>query len=201
MLHATGVPVIEIWDLPAKPIGYAVGFSNVEAAKAMVRHLAASGYRRIAFVGETDDAGIRDSRRRDGFVSAMTELKLPAHRKHRYARPPVGMTEGRAAFGHVINRWSDTDAIFCVSEPCAYGVMVEAVAQGFDVPGRIGIAGFGDFEIGRCSEPSLTTVGIDAPALGRATGELLRRIQEGMVGEHIITLPIAMLARSSTVRL
>jgi LacI family transcriptional regulator, gluconate utilization system Gnt-I transcriptional repressor len=199
MLQASGVPVIEFWDLPSKPISHAVGFCNAEAAKAMVRHLAASGYRRIAFVGETDDAGTRGSRRRNGFVSAMAELGLPSHRIHRHVRPPVGMTEGRAAFGRVISQWPDTDAILCVSDPCAYGVMVEALARAVDVPGRIGIAGFGDFEIGRCSEPSLTTVGIDAPALGRATGELLRRIQDGTVaGEQVVTLPIAILARRST---
>jgi LacI family transcriptional regulator, gluconate utilization system Gnt-I transcriptional repressor len=198
LLRGAGVPVVEIWDLPAKPICHAVGFSNVDAGQAMVRHLADSGYRRIAYVGETDDIGTRGARRRHGFELAMATLGFDSTRIHRHARPPLGMTEGRLAFRAVIQRWPDTDAILCVSDPCAYGVMVEAIACGFDVPNRIGIAGFGDFEIGRCCEPALTTVGIDAPGLGHATGELLRRLV--LDKPQLIAMPIAVLPRASTQR-
>jgi LacI family transcriptional regulator, gluconate utilization system Gnt-I transcriptional repressor len=199
MLSQAGVPVVEMWDLPAKPIGHAVGFSNVTAAKKMVRHLAACGYRRIAFIGETSDTGSRGARRREGYMRAMSELGLPAHRVYRHARPPLGMTDGRAAFSEVIRQWPDTDAILCVSDPCAYGVMVEALAQGFSVPARLGIAGFGDFEIGRCSEPSLTTVGIDATGLGIAAGELLSRLRNVTIDSpQLVALPVSILSRGST---
>ena len=199
LLADAGVPVIEICDLPPKPLGHSVGFSNVDAAKAMVHHLSRCGYRRIAYVGETNDAGTRGARRRQGFIHAMTELGLPADRIHRHAAPPVSMTEGRQAFGEVIRRWPDTDAILCVSDPCAFGVMVEAIARGIRVPHDIGIAGFGDFEIGRCCVPSLTTVGIDAPGLGRATGDLLKRLPNLGIGHsQAVTLPVAILARQST---
>jgi LacI family transcriptional regulator, gluconate utilization system Gnt-I transcriptional repressor len=199
LLRDSRVPVIETWDLPAKPMGHAVGFSNVEAAKAMVRYLASCGYSRIAYVGEADDLGTRGARRREGFALAMAELGFPTDRILRHVRPPIGMSEGRAAFGEVIRRWPDTEAILCVSDPCAYGVMVEAIARGFDVPGQIGVAGFGDFEIGRCSEPSLTTIGVDAPGLGRATGDLLRKMaQSKLLSAEIIALPIGILPREST---
>jgi LacI family transcriptional regulator, gluconate utilization system Gnt-I transcriptional repressor len=200
LLRGSGVPVIEIWDLPTKPIGHAVGLSNVDAAKAMVRYLASCGYSRIAYVGEADDLGTRGARRREGFTLAMAELGLPGDRILRHVRPPIGMTEGRAAFAEVIRRWPDTDAILCVSDPCAYGVLVEAIARGYDVPDQIGVAGFGDFEIGRCCEPSLTTVGVDAPGLGRATGELLLRLAQPIpANTEIIALPIAILPRNSTI--
>jgi LacI family transcriptional regulator, gluconate utilization system Gnt-I transcriptional repressor len=199
LLAAVDIPVIEIWDLPREPLGHTVGFSNVEAAHAMVLHLAACGYRRIAFIGESNDAGMRASRRRDGFTTAMSELGLSGHRILRHVNPPIGMTEGRQAFKEAIRRWPEIEAILCVSDPCAFGVMVEAVATGYRVPEDIGVAGFGDFEIGRCSSPSLTTVGIDAPALGVATGLLLRRLYGAKPHtREVVQLPAAILQRDST---
>ena len=199
LIAGAGIPVVEFWDIPPKPLGHSVGFSNIDAAKSMTRHLASRGYKRIAYVGETQDAGTRGSRRREGFIKAMTELGLPADRIYRHAPPPVGMTEGRIAFVEVMRRWTDTDAILCVSDPCAYGVMIEAIARGVSVPNEIGIAGFGDFEIGRCSVPTLTTVGIDASELGRAAGALLQRLNDGTSHTaEVIRQPISIIPRQST---
>ena len=38
VLERSAIPVVEMWDLPTHPIDTAVGFSNVRAARAMVRH-------------------------------------------------------------------------------------------------------------------------------------------------------------------
>jgi LacI family transcriptional regulator, gluconate utilization system Gnt-I transcriptional repressor len=199
LLAGAGIPVVEFWDLPPKPLGHSIGFSNIDAARAMTRHLVLCGYRRIAYVGETQDAGTRGSRRREGFVKAITELGFPANRIYRHAPPPVGMSEGRIAFGEVMRLWPDTDAILCVSDPCAYGVMIEAIARGVSIPYEIGIAGFGDFEIGRCSVPTLTTIGIDAFELGRATGALLRRLNDGKTHHvEVVPQPVSIIARQST---
>jgi len=51
MLKRSKVPVVETWDLPRNPIQQAVGFSNVDAACEMMRHLYERGYRRIGFIG------------------------------------------------------------------------------------------------------------------------------------------------------
>ena len=174
LLSRVGIPVIEIWDTPPDPIGHRVGFSNHEAAKMMVRYLAACGYQRIAYVGETHDVGTRGARRREGYVTAIAELGLGVPRIHLQCPPPVSMTEGKSAFHALRDKWPDTDAIMCVSDPCAFGLMVEAVANGVSIPGDLGIAGFGDFEIGRCCFPPLTTVGVDAFQIGIEAGILLK---------------------------
>jgi LacI family transcriptional regulator, gluconate utilization system Gnt-I transcriptional repressor len=174
LLSIAGLPVVEIWDMPPDPISHMVGFSNFEAARTMVQYLASCGYRRIAYVGETHDEGMRGARRRDGFIAAMTGLGLGEARIHLQSAPPVSMMQGRAAFHAVRERWPDVDAIMCVSDPCAFGVMMEAHVNGLSVPRDLGIAGFGNFEIGRCAVPDLTTVGIDAFELGLAAAQLLK---------------------------
>ncbi len=47
LLRRSGVPVVEMWDAPADPIDSAVGFSNVSAAREMVRYLAEKGHQPI----------------------------------------------------------------------------------------------------------------------------------------------------------
>ena len=77
MLESAGVPVVETWDIPAKPIEHVVGFSNAAATNALVHHLHALGYRHIGFVGGTSNRDTRGADRRLGYVQAIEQLGLP----------------------------------------------------------------------------------------------------------------------------
>src|SRR4029078_9118046 len=55
LLRRSGIPVVDMWDLPSAPIDTAVGFSNVKAAREMVRYLTERGYRKIGFLGGASD--------------------------------------------------------------------------------------------------------------------------------------------------
>jgi LacI family transcriptional regulator, gluconate utilization system Gnt-I transcriptional repressor len=199
LLSGVEIPVVEIWDVQPGLPHHQVGFSNAEAARDMVRYLVARGYRRIVYIGETRDEGTRGARRREGFRAGIAEAGLNPPRIHLQVAPPVSMTEGRRAFDTVRRLWPDADAIMCVSDPCAFGVMIEATSQGISVPENLAVVGFGDFEIGRCSIPSLTTVGIDVAQLALAAAGLLRNRGDGQPMEpRIITLPYNVIARGST---
>ncbi|OAK66479.1 hypothetical protein A3K87_07350 [Variovorax paradoxus] len=52
------------------------------------------------------------------------------------------------------------------------------------VPGRIAIAGFGDFEVARACHPRITTVAVDCMGIGTAAGELLLRVIDGTRDGH-----------------
>lgn len=181
LLRGARIPIVEIWDWPRRPIHHVVGFSNQDVAKDLVRYLASRGYRRIAYIGEHDDAGTRGAARRQGYIAAMNELHLGPPRVLDFAPPPMSMTQGRQALAEVLRRWPDTDAVACVSDPCAFGVLVEAQALGRDVPGTLGIAGFGGWEVAHCCEPTLTTIAVDAYAMGREAGILLNVLRAGPV--------------------
>lgn len=173
LLLKAGIPVVQIWDWPSRPIGHVVGFSNEDVAANMVRHLAERGYRRLAYLGETNDRGTRGARRRQGFVRAIKELKLGPVRLHDQVPPPINMLQGRAALPQMLKRWPDLDAIMCVSDPGAFGVLTEAQAMGIGVPSQLAVIGFGDFEVSRCCLPALTTTAVDGARIGRETGTLL----------------------------
>jgi LacI family gluconate utilization system Gnt-I transcriptional repressor len=184
MLQAAGVPVVETWDLPDKPVQHTVGFSNAEAAGAMVRHLHGQGYRRIAFIGGTSNRDTRGADRQRGYAQAIRELGLPDGRVISFGQPPISMTQGGEAVAQLIRQWPDVDAVLCVSDLSAFGALMECQRRGWNVPGRIAIAGFGDFEVARACHPRITTVAVDCVGLGKAAGELLLRVMDGALEGH-----------------
>lgn len=175
MLSASGIPVVETWDLPAQPIGHVVGFSNAEATASLVRHLHERGYRRIAFIGGTSNRDTRGADRRQGYTEAIRALRLPEGRIISFGEPPISMEQGAQAVVQLLQQWPQVDAAVCVSDLCAFGALAECQRRGWAVPERIALAGFGDFEVGRNCHPRITTVAVDCQAIGRAAGELLLR--------------------------
>ena len=203
MLRASGIPVIETWDLPQVPIEHTVGFSNAEASASLVRHLHGKGYRNIAFIGGTSNRDTRGADRRRGYADAIRALKLPAGRVISFGQPPISMVQGGEAIALLMNQWPDVDAVLAVSDLSAFGALAECQRRGWSVPGRIAIAGFGDFEVARSCHPRLTTVAIDCTGIGRAAGELLlRAIEASRQGERLppetVLTPFSIAQREST---
>jgi LacI family transcriptional regulator, gluconate utilization system Gnt-I transcriptional repressor len=87
--------------------------------------------------------------------------------------------QGREAFAALMNRWPDTEAVVCVSDPCAFGALTYCQSRGWAVPQKIAIAGFGAFEISACSVPSLSTLSVSAFDIGEKTGQLILRLRSG----------------------
>ena len=113
------------------------------------------------------------------------------------------MEQGGEAIVHLMSQWPDVDAAICVSDLSAFGALMECHRRNWPVPGRIAIAGFGDFEVARCSFPRITTVSVDAFEIGRAAGELLLRAIEAnrkVAGfpPELMLMPFKVIQREST---
>ncbi|NOU04889.1 MAG: LacI family DNA-binding transcriptional regulator [Hyphomicrobiaceae bacterium] len=188
LLLNAGIPVIEIWETPTKPIGHVVGFSNRSAAAAMVQHLIDSGRRRIGFIGERDDKGTRGAERRRGFIDALKAAGLDPSRRLATVAPPINMMFGRDAMTALLEKWPDTDAVMCVSDPCAYGALTACQLIGRRVPEDVAVAGFGDFEISRCSLPSISTVVVSGLEIGTRAGELTLQLLDGSCSDQMLIL-------------
>jgi LacI family gluconate utilization system Gnt-I transcriptional repressor len=125
LLEKSGIPVVETWDLPRKPVRHVVGFSNAEASKSLVRYLHAKGYRRIAFIGGTTNRDTRGADRRAGYEAAMAELGLKDSRVISFGTPPISMKQGGEAVVRLIEEWPDVEAAICVSDLSAFGAVME----------------------------------------------------------------------------
>ncbi len=203
LLASSGVPVLETWDMPSEPIGHVVGFANAATARAMVHHLYGRGYRAIGFLGGATSRDVRGMDRRLGFVQAVAELGLPPGRIVGLGEPPASMDHGQEGIVRLLDQWPDTDAAICVSDLPAFGALMECHRRGWAVPGRIAVAGFGDFELSRYSYPRLTTVSVGAFNIGQAAGQLMVRSIDAANGGHppspqTIATPYAIMQRETT---
>lgn len=203
MLLAARIPVVETWDLPADPIDHVVGFSNAEASRALVHRLYERGYRKIAFIGGTTNRDTRGADRRVGYQRALEELGLGRGHVVSFGQPPISMEQGAQAIVRLIEEWPEVDAVVCVSDLSAFGAIMECHRRGWSVPGRIAVAGFGDFEVSRCAFPRITTVGIDCKTIGRTAGEIvIRAIEAARAGRDLASatsiVPFEVIEREST---
>lgn len=203
LLRAAGVPVVETWDLLSDPVEHVVGFCNAEATATLVRMLHGKGYRRIAFLGGLPQSDARGAERRHGFEQAMRELRLDAGRVLSVGQAPVSMAHGAQGVVQLMSLWPDTQALVCVSDHPAFGALAECQRRGWDVPGKLAIAGFGGFEVGLACHPQMSTVVVDCTGIGRVAGELLLRAIEAArsgrtLAPETVLMPYKVELRGST---
>lgn len=187
MLDQSGIPVVEIWETTAQPLYRTVGFSNAEAGRAAARHLIGLGHRRIGAIGTGVAPEICDHRgeaRLRGFAAALREAGLADDLVLRVDPAPAAYGQGARAIGMLLDRAPEVEAVFAVSDLSAMGALMECRRRGVDVPGRLSLMGFGDFEIGRVSCPSLTTIAVDAEGIGRRAGQLIRGLLRGEAADQ-----------------
>jgi LacI family gluconate utilization system Gnt-I transcriptional repressor len=199
MLENAGIPVIETWDLPDKPIGHAIGFSNAQAVRGMVDHFVAKGLSRIAFIGGDTTRDTRGADRRAGFIAAMQAHGLDATRLIAAGVPPISMREGADAMARLLETLPDTQAVICVSDLSAFGALTECQRRGVAVPGRLWIAGFGDYEIAEIAVPALTTINPFPRDIGARTAALILDVLDGKQDAPAkIAISPALMLRQST---
>jgi LacI family gluconate utilization system Gnt-I transcriptional repressor len=199
LLENVGIPVVETWDLPPDPIGHVVGFSNAAAVRGMVDHLVAQGLTRIAFIGGDADRDTRGSARREGFIAAMQAHGLDAARLIAAGAPPISMREGAAAMARLLDTMPDTQAVIAVSDLSAFGALSECQRRGVEVPARMQVAGFGDYEIAGVAVPALTTINPFPREIGARAAALILDVLDGrQTGPATIAIRPALLIRQST---
>jgi LacI family gluconate utilization system Gnt-I transcriptional repressor len=167
-LRASGIPVVETWDMVGVPIDMLVGFSHERIATAVADLLLERGRTHLAFVGGSHARALRRSqafvdaaRRHDGRCPAAAGVVTVA------VDAPAGVRSGRDALAQILERQPRTDAIFCSSDFLALGVLTEAGARGLRVPRDLAVVGFGDLPFAADVSPAITTVQVNDVAIGR----------------------------------
>ena len=174
-LLASGIPVVETWDLTPTPVDMLIGFSHSEIGKAVASYMMQKGHRRFALILADDE---RAARRATAFSDAVMRSGL--------AEPVVvnvggdrSIKSGREALGRVLSRLPDVEAIFCSSDMLATGVVTEAAVRGIRVPNQLAVMGFGDVPFVADLIPALSTVHINGTAMGQQAARLLIARAEG----------------------
>lgn len=173
-LLASGIPVLETWDLTATPIDMLIGFSHSEVGKSVAQFLFKKKLTKFAVVTMNDARAVRrlvafqEELKAAGIPEALV-INLTSRTLH----------EGRNALGEVLKAQPDTQAIFCSSDLLAQGVVTEAQVRGIRIPKQLSVVGFGDAAYVADLVPSLTTVRINSSQIGAMAAEYLIKRAEG----------------------
>ena len=190
-LRRAGIPVVETWDLSERPIDMLVGFSHLKVGSAVAGSFLARGWQRLGIATGDDERALQ---RRDGFLATVGRevptATVPA---------PSNLALGRRALAELLQQDPQLRAVCCSSDGLAQGVMVEALARGLRVPQDLAICGFGDADFAAHLYPSLTTVHVDGPRIGRLAAQLiLDRCNGRTVPQPVIDLGFRIVERDST---
>ncbi|MBI3714680.1 MAG: LacI family DNA-binding transcriptional regulator [Betaproteobacteria bacterium] len=193
-LLASGIPVVETWDLTPTPIDMLVGFSHEKVGAAVAEFLIGRGRKRLAIVTADDHRAVL---RQQSFAAAAKRLgcgQVPVS----VVPAPSTLGSGRAGLADLLAQSGKIDAVFCSSDVLAHGVMTEAQARGLAVPKQLGVFGFGDLAFARDTHPALTTVRIDGTAIGRQAARfILARARGEQVPVRVIDLGFTIVERDS----
>jgi len=194
-LERAGIPVVETWDLTARPVDMLVGFSNHAAGQAAARHLIDKGHRALAVICGRDErslarlAGFREAAAAAG-IDAVADAPVPS---------PSSVTDGAAALAALLAGDRPPRAVFCSNDMIAAGAVFECQRRGLAVPHDLAVMGFADLPIAAAIEPALTTVQVRATAMGQRAGELImQRLTGAEPAQRRVDLGFAVVERAST---
>lgn len=192
-----GFAPLPVVSLGVEIEGYpSVVVNNAAGMRAAVRHLAAQGRERLAFVCGPE-ASQDAEERLTVFLDEAGQLGLEMP-SERVVASEFSRAHGRAATERLLSR-SPCDAIVAVSDETAFGVL-EALAERpeLEVPGHVAVVGFDDTEEARFVTPALTTVRQPLREQGAAGVRLLLGLLGGKARESRVVLETALVVRDSS---
>ncbi len=193
-LMASGIPVVETWDLTPTPIDMLIGFSHADIGLAVAKHLLDKGKKQFAVIRAGDE---RADRRTVAFKAAIIEAGLP--------EPFIvnvgserSLRSGRHAMAKILSNASKSDAVFCSSDLLALGALTEARAQKISVPSKIAVMGFGDVPFVADMLPALSTVRINGGKIGELAAQyLIDRAEGKTISEPIVNVGFSIIERDT----
>ena len=159
---------------PSLPCDQVVSDDYMGAFNA-VEYLIQTGKRKVMFMSSSFQLEV-SRRRYQGWRDALMRYHVPIHDNMIVECD----THSKAiiATPRILQANDRPDAIFCVNDDCAAGVLHAAQIMGVKVPDELSICGFSNAPVCRATVPMLTTVQQHGVAIGkRATMRLLKRLE------------------------
>jgi LacI family gluconate utilization system Gnt-I transcriptional repressor len=197
ILESMNCPVAQIMEIGDEPVDMMVGFSHYEASSAAIAHILAQGRRRIGFLGARMDPRVQ--RRFEGYRDAMKAASLFDPNLVVTTTVPTTVTLGGTLFADLVAQSPDIDAVFCVNDDLALGVLFECQRRRISVPLDLAIVGFNDLEFMASAVPSLTSVRTNRYEMGRHAVTMVIDAIEGRRPEvPVLDLGFQLMVRESS---
>ena len=194
-LAASGIPIVETWDLCAEPIDMLVGFSHPKVGEAVANYLLDKGYKHPAIITADDQRARQRSTAFESTLRARGVAQVPVS----VVPAPTTLGDGRSGLAQLLAAHPEIDVVFGSSDLLAHGVITEAYARGLRIPQDLAVMGFGDLAFSAHLHQALTTVRIDGTSIGRQAARfILDRAAGRDTGPRIRDIGFTIVERKST---
>ena len=137
-------------------------------------HLVDLGHRNIAVVHGPTQNNDRTRERIKGTSSHRTDVNLTFHETE------LSVAGGSAAVSQLPDLGGRLDALLCLTDILAFGVLFEVQRMGLTVPDDVSVMGIHDLPASEFVTPRLSTVRLPAQQMGRRAAEAMAKwVEEG----------------------
>lgn len=200
-IEAWDARVVLLHERPEAIDDVAVITDDIGGAQMATRHLLEHGHAYVACIGgveNTPSVGDPVADHVEGWRRAMLESGRST--EGRLIEAPYNRYDAYKVALEVLARPDRPPAIFCATDDQAIGVLRAARELRIDVPGELAVAGFDDVKEAALTDPPLTTIASDRPAMARAAVDLVLDDALRVAGsrrERLRQFPSALVIRRS----
>lgn len=173
---AGGLPVVRLEAESTLPGVHSVALDIESGIEAVVAELRARGARRFGMVDSAHSLEAHGAR-------AVPGVYGPSPKRRWYERAVgdqlAGVTigdesivDGRRAFGELLERHPDVDAVLMFNDLMALGAVQYAQSHGISVPDRVRIVGIDGLALGEAVHPRLTSIALDVRGIASHTMDI-----------------------------
>jgi LacI family gluconate utilization system Gnt-I transcriptional repressor len=198
-LIASGIPVVETWDLSNHPVDMLVGFSHEAIGQAVAAYFHQQGRRNPVVIGANDARSVRRANAFCKTFSAYSPKPSSSIPRVISVAAPATLGDGRTSLSQLIQENHPVDAVFCSSDLLAHGVMIEAQVRNIAIPDALSVVGFGDVSYAKDVHPSLSTIRIDGANIGKLAAQMIiQRLTHQTITQPISDVGFELIIRQST---
>lgn len=173
-----------------------VKIDNIRSGEMAVRHLLASGRKRIAMISGPLRYTVSTDRL-EGYQRALSEAGME-QRADWVVVGNFSMESGYEAMASLLERPEWPDGVFCASDEMAIGAQAAIREKGLRMPDDIALVGFDDMRFAAYASPPLTTIRQPAAQLGEAAVRMMQAIFHGeAIEQHTVILDHELVIRES----
>ncbi|MER7465786.1 LacI family DNA-binding transcriptional regulator [Streptomyces sp. NPDC097981] len=200
-IEAWDARVVLLHERPEAIDDVAVVTDDIGGAQLATRHLLEHGHEYVACIGgveNTPSVGDPVADHVEGWRRAMQESGRSV--EGRLFEAPYNRYDAYRVALEVLSGPDRPPAIFCATDDQAIGVLRAARELRIDVPGELAVAGFDDVKEAALTDPPLTTIASDRPAMARAAVDLVLDDGLRVAGsrrERLKQFPSALVVRRS----
>jgi LacI family transcriptional regulator len=171
-----------------------IGYDNHFAARLAYEHLVSCGHERIGIVhGPTNN---------DRTLARLTAIEeLRGQRIHDVFAAELSVAGGAEAASAALKASERCDALLCLSDVMAFGVLHELHRKGMRVPEEMSVMGIHDLPASQDTYPRLTTVHLPVHQMGNQAAEKLAEWVVEDVRPEPVYIPSDVVVRESVAKL